>query len=299
MREDVPLLKDMNQRRRDLGISYELLSKRCGVSRPTVQRILSGRHTAASFANIVAIAESLGLGLRFDTKVDVRKLAQEQAERKATKLVALVQGTSGLEGQAVDEKAVESMVERTTHELLTGLEAKALERRVSRWELVPGETPIDVSGLKRKGINTRAELNRAEAENIRKVVVKYLVVKPSRRSAPFTLSWVKRLHKQMFGDVWKWAGEFRRENLNLGCDWHQVQMQLQVLLDDLVFLGRAKRFSRGPSHEASSPCGADSPVPQRERPLGSDAREHLAQASRPRDHRVARGNDRLKERDPG
>ncbi len=99
MREDVPLLRDMNQRRRDLGISYELLSKRCGVSRPTVQRILSGRHTAASFASIVAIAESLGLGLRFDTKVHVRKLAREQAERKATKLVALVQGTSGLEGR--------------------------------------------------------------------------------------------------------------------------------------------------------------------------------------------------------
>ena len=32
MREDVALLKDMNQRRRDLGITYELLSKRCGVS---------------------------------------------------------------------------------------------------------------------------------------------------------------------------------------------------------------------------------------------------------------------------
>jgi Fic-DOC domain mobile mystery protein B len=101
--------------------------------------------------------------------------------------------------------------------------------------LMPGETPIDVSGLKRKGINTRAELNEAEADNIRKAVVKYLAAKPSRRSAPFTLSWAKRLHKQMFGDVWKWAGEFRQENLNLGCDWHQVPMQLQALLDDLAF----------------------------------------------------------------
>jgi Fic-DOC domain mobile mystery protein B len=78
-------------------------------------------------------------------------------------------------------------------------------------------------------------LNRAEAENIRKVVVKYLAAKPPRRSAPFTLSWVKRLHKQMFGDVWKWAGEFRQQNLNLGCDWHQVPMQFQALLDDLTF----------------------------------------------------------------
>ena len=45
---------------------------------------------------------------------------------------------------------------------------------MSGWGLLPGETPIDVSGLKRKGINTRAELNRAEAENIRKAVVKYV-----------------------------------------------------------------------------------------------------------------------------
>ena len=87
----------------------------------------------------------------------------------------------------------------------------------------------------RRGCARRAELNRAEAENIREAVVKYLAAKPSRRSAPFTLEWTKRLHKQMFGDVWKWAGAFRRENLNLGCDWHQVPMQLQALLDDLEF----------------------------------------------------------------
>jgi fido (protein-threonine AMPylation protein) len=69
---------------------------------------------------------------------------------------------------------------------------------VSHWGFLPGETPIDGSGLKRKGINAWAELNRAEAENIRKAVVKYLAAKPSRRSAPFTLSWAKRLHKQIF-----------------------------------------------------------------------------------------------------
>jgi Fic-DOC domain mobile mystery protein B len=103
------------------------------------------------------------------------------------------------------------------------------------WEALPGETPIDVSGLRIKGIGTRAELNRAEAENVRKAVVRYLAARPSRRSAPFTLTWVRRLHKQMFGDVWAWAGEFRRENLNLGCDWHQVPLQLQALLDDLAF----------------------------------------------------------------
>jgi len=56
----------------------------------------------------------------FDSKVDIRDLKREQAVRKAKKLVALVQGTSGLEGQAVGEKDVESMVKQTTHELLAG-----------------------------------------------------------------------------------------------------------------------------------------------------------------------------------
>ena len=119
MTNDGVLLRELDKRRRALGLSYELLSKRCGVSRPTVQRILSGRHPAASFSNVMAIAESLGLGLRFHSRVEPARLRREQAERKARKLVALVQGTSGLEGQAVDRQAVESMVEQT-HELLVG-----------------------------------------------------------------------------------------------------------------------------------------------------------------------------------
>jgi transcriptional regulator with XRE-family HTH domain len=124
MRTDVRVLKRLGDRRRELGISYELLSKRSGVSRPTVQRILSGHHAAAGFANVVAIAEALGLVLGFESAMDVRDVKREQAERKAKRLVALVQGTSGLEGQAVDEKVVESMIEQTTHELLAGSERR-------------------------------------------------------------------------------------------------------------------------------------------------------------------------------
>jgi hypothetical protein len=56
--------------------------------------------------------------------VDARDLKREQAQRKAKKLVALVQGNSGLEGQAVDQKAVKSMVKQTTHELLAGSKRK-------------------------------------------------------------------------------------------------------------------------------------------------------------------------------
>jgi hypothetical protein len=48
----------------------------------------------------------------------------EQAEQKAWKLVALVQGTLGLGGQAVDRQAAESRVDQTTHELLAGSNRK-------------------------------------------------------------------------------------------------------------------------------------------------------------------------------
>jgi transcriptional regulator with XRE-family HTH domain len=124
MRHEAMLLKSLDERRRELGLSYELLSKRCRVSRPTVQRILSGQNAAASFANVVAIAESLGIGLRFESTVDARDLKRKQAEQKARKLVGLVQGTSGLEGQAVDAKAAKSMVKQTTRELLAGPKRK-------------------------------------------------------------------------------------------------------------------------------------------------------------------------------
>jgi Fic-DOC domain mobile mystery protein B len=103
------------------------------------------------------------------------------------------------------------------------------------WTPLPGETPFDVSDLKIKGVGKRKELNTLEAENVRKATVKYLAAKPSRRVAPFSLTWLKRLHKQMFGDVWKWAGRFRTLNLNLGIDWRQIEEATQRLLDDLRY----------------------------------------------------------------
>jgi transcriptional regulator with XRE-family HTH domain len=120
MRDGESLPDKLDVRRRELGLSHELLSRRSGVSRPTIQRILSGHHTTASFANVVAIAESLGLEIHLGSAVEVSDLKREQARLKARRLVGLVQGTSGLEGQAVDRGSLESMIERTTNELLAG-----------------------------------------------------------------------------------------------------------------------------------------------------------------------------------
>jgi Fic-DOC domain mobile mystery protein B len=99
---------------------------------------------------------------------------------------------------------------------------------------IPGQTPLDdLSGLRVRSIRTAAELNAAEAENIRKATVKYLASKPSKRSARFDLAWLAMLHAEMFGDVWTWAGAYRRHETNIGSAPNQIEIDLHNMLEDL------------------------------------------------------------------
>jgi Fic-DOC domain mobile mystery protein B len=111
---------------------------------------------------------------------------------------------------------------------------------MSGFRTIPGETPIgDLSHLRDKTIRTRGRLNVAEAENIRKAIVKYLAARPTKRQAPFNHSWCLRLHRQMFGDVWLWAGTLRTEDLNIGVPWQQVETRLYSLMEDLPCWGES------------------------------------------------------------
>lgn len=98
---------------------------------------------------------------------------------------------------------------------------------------IPGETPIDPSGLKIQGVATRAQLNIVEAQSIRPAFVKYLAAKPNRRTAPFDMAWCEKLHGEMFGDVWEWAGKIRNRNFNLGLPFHAIRDNFAGLLADL------------------------------------------------------------------
>src|SRR5690606_38403342 len=48
-------------------------------------------------------------------------------------------------------------------------------------------------------------------------------------------SFVKKVHKQMFGSVWSWAGSFRKTNKNIGVEKWQVAVELNKLLQNLAF----------------------------------------------------------------
>ena len=99
--------------------------------------------------------------------------------------------------------------------------------------VIPGETPIDPSGLRDRTIRTRGRLNIVEAENIRKATVKYLAKRPTKRQAKFDYAWGLKLHREMFGDVWEWAGKLRTVELTIGIPPEHVETSLYALFQDL------------------------------------------------------------------
>lgn len=98
-----------------------------------------------------------------------------------------------------------------------------------------GATPLDPDereGLKVSWVTFRRNLNQVEQDNIRTATVKAM-----RSPAPNLLSedYLTDLHRQMFGDVWTWAGKYRTTAKNIGVDAVQIQIELRRLLDDVKF----------------------------------------------------------------
>jgi Fic-DOC domain mobile mystery protein B len=76
----------------------------------------------------------------------------------------------------------------------------------------------------------RRELNEAEQENI--VRAQAWALNLNRRRDLLTKKFVKDLHRQMLGDVWRWAGKFRTTERNIGIAFFEIPVALRHLLDD-------------------------------------------------------------------
>jgi Fic-DOC domain mobile mystery protein B len=98
-----------------------------------------------------------------------------------------------------------------------------------------GATPLDeedLRGLLRTDIALRHELNLAEAQNIASGQLWAF----ARRRPPLrwlTEAELKTLHRRMFGDVWRWAGTFRRRETNIGVAPYSIAAELRSLLLDV------------------------------------------------------------------
>ena len=108
-----------------------------------------------------------------------------------------------------------------------------------------GATPLDpdeIEGLRFKHVETRGELNQLEQQNIQNGL-KWL---ERQKSIPAILSesFIRRLHKELFGDVWSWAGRFRLTGKNLGVDPTVIGVELRNLLDDTNYWIEHDTFDR-------------------------------------------------------
>jgi Fic-DOC domain mobile mystery protein B len=100
-----------------------------------------------------------------------------------------------------------------------------------------GQTPLDEKekeGLKIKSITTQEELDEFEQLNIEKAV-EWTIHANLKPEKILTEKFVKDLHKRMYGDVWKWAGEFRKSEKNIGTTWTQIGIELRNLLEDTKY----------------------------------------------------------------
>lgn len=50
-----------------------------------------------------------------------------------------------------------------------------------------------------------------------------------------TENFIKKLHKQMFKDVWTWAGQFRTTEKNIGVEVWKIPTELRNLIDDTKY----------------------------------------------------------------
>lgn len=110
---------------------------------------------------------------------------------------------------------------------------------------IEGQSPLDEEekeGLKIKSISTRGELDEFEQHNIEKAI-EWSIRRKFTIEEFLTEQFIKDLHKQMFDQVWIWAGQFRKSNKNIGVDKFYIGIELRQLFDDCKFWIKESTFS--------------------------------------------------------
>ncbi len=98
----------------------------------------------------------------------------------------------------------------------------------------PGATPLDADELANlipRHITTQSELNEWEQLNI----LQGEAWARKQRKDTLDVDFVRQLHREMFGETWRWAGEFRKSDKNIGVDWLKIGVELRQLLDDVRY----------------------------------------------------------------
>lgn len=104
-------------------------------------------------------------------------------------------------------------------------------------EYIDGQTPLneeEKEGLRIPSITTREELDEFEQLNIEKAI-QWTFGKKLKAEQVYSEKFIKELHKRMYGEVWKWAGNYRTSEKNIGIKSYLIAIELKQLLDDAIF----------------------------------------------------------------
>lgn len=99
----------------------------------------------------------------------------------------------------------------------------------------PGSTPLspeDLIGLKLPHVQTRGQLNEVEAANILQGQNWLASHSSLILDEIFSREFVLVLHRNLFGDVWSWAGSLRQREVNIGVDPFTIEVVLRNFLED-------------------------------------------------------------------
>jgi len=102
-----------------------------------------------------------------------------------------------------------------------------------------GQTPVDLDDAQylttaHAKIGTRAELNDAEAANITDALL-WLDEQELSPDDVLNSTFLRDFHRQMFADVWTWAGQFRQRDTTIGVRPAQIQEHLHAMLGDVGY----------------------------------------------------------------
>ncbi len=119
-----------------------------------------------------------------------------------------------------------------------------MTKRLPDFPPPPGATPLnkdEAAGLIPTYISTQGELNAVEQENI--LQAEHWLSRARKPETVLSESFFRQLHKEMFGDVWRWAGSYRNTEKTIGVPWAQVPVAIKNMLENARFQLENKVYS--------------------------------------------------------
>lgn len=101
----------------------------------------------------------------------------------------------------------------------------------------PSNTPLSPEEQESliPSLSTQQELNEWERENILRARAWALNPGQLRKAEPAADGYVRELHRRMFDQTWRWAGQYRHTEKNIGILVHEIRERLGTLLGDVSY----------------------------------------------------------------